>query len=198
MPCFGESTDPDLPSDSPLVTPAPPPPSDLPNPELHWQLLPYDSARSKPYLRFDIAHPSDLITFPAYTRPARASELNKLATRSPLTEMTIRCSRLPQWEVQVRRSGEGAIRCVDVFAAIYETFHCVLTDEERQYVPEDYLKGCEKYFKSRCKAAACLTDVEELQGMRRVDLLRGRTMFKGLTCPAPGKGYWMLHLEQQR
>lgn len=142
-----------------------------------------------------MAHPADLITFPAYTRPARSSEVNKLATREPITSMTIRCARLPQWEVHVRRQGDAPIRCLDVFTAVYDTFHVPLTDAEKENIGEEYLQSCEVHWKARCKAAACLTDVEELQGLRRVDLLRGRTMFRGLTCPAPGSGYWMLHLE---
>jgi hypothetical protein len=125
---------------------------------------------------------------------------HKQAANVPITEMTIRCAPLPlpTWDIRVRRHGGGPLRCADVFTAIHESLYTPLTEAEKgQWAPQ-YLEACEPYFKARCVASTALTDWEEKKGLRRVDLLKGRTMFKGIARAAPEKGYWVLHLDKQR
>jgi hypothetical protein len=112
--------------------------------------------------------------------------------------MTIRCGQLPMWEVNVERKDGGVLTCGDVLDAIYETYHQTVTESEKARLPADFLEECEPHFRARCKASANRTEYEERRGLRRVDLLRGRTVFRGLTCPSPGKGYWVIHLDRPR
>jgi hypothetical protein len=171
------------------------------NAELHWQLLPFDPARGKPQLYFDVMHEPNLIRiFNKYMRPLMPDDKHKLAANTPLKEMIIRCAPLPLpvWDIRVRRSDRGPLRCVDVFEAIYKSLSTPLSDAEKSQWAQDYLDSCQPYFHARCKASAALTDWEELQGLRRVDMLKGRTRFMGIARASPGKNYWVLHLDRPR
>jgi hypothetical protein len=169
--------------------------------ELHWQLLQHDPARGKPRLYFDVSQEPALIrVFHKYMRPLMPDDKHKLAASVPLTHMTIRCAPLPlaAWDIRVRRHDGGSLRCMDVFEAIYESLSTPLSDAEKGQWTQEYLDSCEPVFKARCKASAALTDWEERQGLRRVDLLKGRTRFMGIARASPGKNYWVLHLDRQR
>jgi hypothetical protein len=126
-------------------------------------------------------------------------EKHKLAANVPLTEMIIRIAPLPlpAWDIRARRHDGGQLRCIDVFASIQESLYTPLSDLEKQQWAKDYLDSCDSFFKARCRASAALTDWEERQGLRRVDLLKGRTMFKGIA-RTPDKSYWVLHLDRER
>jgi hypothetical protein len=153
-------------------------------------------------LHFDVSQSPDLIRVTvagkSYTRPLQPDERHKPAASAPLAEMIVRCAPLPlaAWDVRVRRADGGALRCADVFAAVHEAMRAPLTAREREQWPPAYLAACEPHFHARCRAAPALTALEERKGIRRVDLLRGRTTFRGLSCPAPGKGYWVMHLDK--
>ncbi|CCL99746.1 uncharacterized protein FIBRA_01768 [Fibroporia radiculosa] len=176
----------------------------MPPPEpvtLHWLLLPYDPARSKKLIYFDIAHDPRLIRDHSNMPPVllKSTDLEKLASEIPLSEMSIRCAQLPHWDIHVTPSGPGGIRCKDVYRAIYETFHQQLSPMEKEYyIPAERLARCEAYFRKRCKASQTLRGFEENQGMRRVDLLEGRAIFMGLRRPVEADGkpdqYWVLEL----
>lgn len=129
----------------------------------------------------------------------KTSDLEKPASEVPLTEMSIRCSQLPHWDIHVSRSSPGGIRCFDVFHAIYETFHFVMSPTEKDhYIPSDRLARCEAAFQKRCSASPGLRGYELSQGMRRVDLLEGQTIFMGLRRPVESDDkpdrYWVLEL----
>ncbi|KAF9816362.1 hypothetical protein IEO21_04115 [Rhodonia placenta] len=166
-----------------ILKPAPPPQPVT----LHWQLLPYETPKSKKKLYFDVAHPPHLIRDHSHMPPVvlHSADMGKLASEIPLTEMNIRCSQLPHWDIEVSPSRPGGVRCFDVFQAIYETFHWRLA-------------RCEAAFRARCKATPGLHDVELSHGMRRVDILEGRTIFMGLRRPIPSDDkpdrYWVLEL----
>lgn len=180
-----------------ILKPAPPPQPVT----LHWQLLPYETPKSKKKLYFDVAHPPHLIRDHSHMPPVvlHSADMEKLASEIPLTEMNIRCSQLPHWDIEVSPSRPGGVRCFDVFQAIYETFHCVLSPTEKDYyIPTGRLARCEAAFRARCKATPGLRDVELSHGMRRVDILEGRTIFMGLRRPIPSDDkpdrYWVLEL----
>lgn len=155
---------------------------------LHWQLLPYDPARSKKLLYFNVAHPPALIR--DHTRmppvPLPQAETEKLAAEIPLSEMEIRCSQLPHWDIIVKPAGPGGVRCIDVYRAIHETFQKELSETERDhYIPAGRRKQCEAAWRKRCKEAPGLPEVHLKKGMCRIDLLEGRTIFMGLRRPVP-------------
>ncbi|KAH8983391.1 hypothetical protein EDB86DRAFT_2967113 [Lactarius hatsudake] len=80
--------------------------------------------------------------------------------------MVIHCAELPDWPVHVwRRSG---IRCVDVFEAIRDTYDVVLTGTER-VIHQSRIHDIERRHQLAAK-----------KGVRRRDLLEGKTLFLGL------------------
>ncbi|KAH9025503.1 hypothetical protein EDB85DRAFT_215426 [Lactarius pseudohatsudake] len=139
---------------------------------LHWMLLPFDPQRSRGEVRFDFAHDVDEILLALAqgkqggARPLSVQERNKSAAEPGLTEMVIHCAELPDWPVYVgRRSG---VRCVDVFEAIRDTYDVVLTMTERT-IHQSRIRDIEGHRQLAAK-----------EGVRRRDLLEGKTLFLGL------------------
>lgn len=112
-----------------------------------------------------------------------------------LTEMVITNHLLAQWPITVRRS--RGIRCIDIFRAIFATYDIPLTKTELRHIGPSYIDRCGPAFLQRCDDAAGLTLYNEKCGMRRVDLLRGRRIFKGLKSltPSPENGGAQWELE---
>jgi len=165
---------------------------------LHWQLLPYDSTICKKKLYFDIAHDIGFICFEDPRVALSKGDIEKPASDIPVNDMLIRNTLLPHWDIQVQRRGGLGIVCQDVYKAIYTIYRPVLTEAERHFYirsPEQ-LERCEAAFRQRyIKSTNCLE--ERKAGMRRVDLLEGRTIFMGLLRPQEeGKAehYWCLQL----
>lgn len=171
-------------------------PPHLPPVNLHWQLLPYNPTMKeigKLQLRFDITVPVSHMRYitSTYPKPLRNADLDKPAADEHLDEMTIECERLPQWLICIRR--RNGIKCRDVFEAIFRTYNAVLLDEECRAIPEKHLAQVKAAFKTRCIESPGLIEYEESMGLRRVDLLKGKTLFLGLTRPTPDSN-WVLKL----
>lgn len=176
-------------------------PPHLPPVKLHWQLLPHNSnprCIGKAQLHFDITLPVTHLckrtATEAYSLPLSRSELSKPVADEPLQEMTIECEYLPKWYIRIRRP--TGISCCDVFEEIFRTYHHVLSDDECSELegyPRDHRSRVKAAFKARCAESPSLFDYEESQGYRRVDLLKGRTIFLGLTQPKPSSN-WFLKL----
>ncbi|EPQ54641.1 hypothetical protein GLOTRDRAFT_139179 [Gloeophyllum trabeum ATCC 11539] len=167
---------------------------------LHWLLLPYDCRRSRGHLEFDITQRIDRIRLwppRGSPRPLTVEELNKPVADRTLTKMDIACNHLP-WCVRIRR--EEGIRIVDVLDGIQKTYYRTLTDADRERIPPQRLPACHRAFKHRCRTALALPEVVEREGMRRVDMLEGKTMFLGLICPPPdqSQSQWILHMGKAR
>ena len=75
-----------------------------------------------------------------------------------------------------------------------------LTPEELMQIGPDYIERCKPTFEQRCKDGPGLTGVVQSKGICRIDLLRSKKFFKGLTpYTGPGKrgpNYWQLHFER--
>lgn len=139
---------------------------------LHWKLLPFDAQRSKGKLKFDFAREVDEIILAEGqrgSRPLSTLERNKSAAEPGLTEMVIYCMELPDWPVYVVR--QTGIRCVDVFEAIRDTYNVVLTTTERSN-HQIRVRDIERRRPPTPEGAK--------KGLRRRDLLEGKTQFLGL------------------
>jgi hypothetical protein len=122
-----------------------------------------------------------------------------VSPHATLTEIKIECTpprglpeHFPLWPIYVRR--RGGLRCIDVFQAIFDTYNLVLTEKDKAQVGSDYLRRCERAFKQRCKDSPGLTLYNEECGMRRVDLLRGRRIFKAVSQDSTNTR-WILHFD---
>jgi len=139
---------------------------------LHWKLLPFDVRRPKGKLQFDFAYEVDEIVLEGAaggSRPLSVLERNKSAAEPGLTEMVIHCAELPDWPVHVAR--QSGIRCVDVFEAIRDTYNVVLTTTERS-IHQSRVRDIERRRPP--------TPEGTKKGVRRRDLLDGKTLFLGL------------------
>jgi hypothetical protein len=173
---------------------------------VHWQLIPY-SLRERvghPPLYFnlaaDIDDNKDNVCFAnAYPRrPLTSKELGK--TACDVEQMVICCDDLPKWTkwlVVVNCGKDNIIRCGDVFKQIHKTFHQPMTAGELVCIPASEKKACEKAFEKRCESNAGLTAWNKKQGMKRVDYLRNKTFFNGLTFDKD-RSIWVLHLTTSR
>lgn len=171
---------------------------------LSWPLVDFSSRKHgrMPPLYFDIGFDPRIDVWNVranrggYSTPlSREEQQIAVSPHCELTEMTIVCSSeyLAQWPVTVRRK-EG-LRCIDVFRAIHDTYAVRLTRAELAYIGESYIKRCERAFKQRCADSPGLGAVNELAGLRRVDLLRGRRIFKGITRTPGPDATWVLHFD---
>jgi hypothetical protein len=96
-----------------------------------------------------------------------------------LQEMEITCPVLQtSFILKIRRP--GGIRCIDIFQEIFDAYDHRLRSEERQALASGIDDRCMVAFQKRCKDTPHLPLVNERQGMRRVDLLRGKRIFNGL------------------
>lgn len=163
---------------------------------LHWRLLPFDRRLSKKKILFDIMkdieHARECT--PRERSRMKGSDLDKSATSgTTLTEMHIRYPPHPQWTIKVTNS--NGITCRDVYKAIYHHFQITLSASDKKvYITKDKRKSCEDAFNARCRVDPGLDDYVRKQGMRRVDMLEGKTFFRGLTRPVDDKQHWVLEL----
>ncbi|KAI0301117.1 hypothetical protein B0F90DRAFT_1667994 [Multifurca ochricompacta] len=130
--------------------------SSTPPATLHWKLLPFDAQRSKGKLKFDFTREVDEIVLGEArrggSRPLTVLERNKAAAEPGLTEMVIHCAELKDWPVYVARQS--------VLTTTERTIHqSRVRDIERRRPPTP--EGAKK-------------------GVRRRDLLEGKTLFLGL------------------
>lgn len=100
-----------------------------------------------------------------------------------VSEMWIVHKSLPKWPVHVNLK---KIRVIDVFMWIYDEYAEPLTAQELIEIGPEYLQRCRPFFEQRCRDGPSWQHVEEKRGILRVDLLRGRRIFKGLQ-PIPGQ-----------
>ncbi|KAF8651920.1 hypothetical protein AX16_004565 [Volvariella volvacea WC 439] len=106
------------------------------------------------------------------------------STHCTLTEMVIYVRDAKMWPIVVNRQ-EG-IRCIDIYQAIYDTFSQRLTDAELRLMDDGYRKRCKLHFEQRCKDSPGIADYHKRMGMLRVDYLRSRRVFNGLTMNPDG------------
>ncbi|KAI0040271.1 hypothetical protein FA95DRAFT_1503107 [Auriscalpium vulgare] len=167
---------------------------------LHWKLLPYNARFSKGRLHFDLTqNVEDIRLGPANARatagprPLSTLERNKPASVPQLTRMVIHCADLPLWPVHIECP--GGVRCVDVFQRIQETFDVVLTRNDRE-THRARLRECEEALDARVRRTPGYEPCPK--GLRRVDLLKTKTVFVGLDWVPPDEkhpdGYWALKL----
>lgn len=115
-----------------------------------------------------------------------------VSSHCTVTKMIIVCKDLSRWPVIVERR-EG-LRCLDVFYGIYRTFHEPLTTREKREIDHTYLDRCQSSFEQRCRDSPGLPEWNRQQGLRRVDLLRGNRIFKGIK---QSGSEWTLTMDRQ-
>lgn len=183
------------------VTRKPPTPTHV---DLSWPLVDYEQRRSRgqPLITFDAGFnprfekyavrafkPGDYVSSPL----SRQDSVMQLSETAFVNWIVITCDKLPLWPIQLQQTTN--LRVIDIFRAIYDTYAQPLTQEEFYHFGRETIGRCEAAFKQRCEDGPELACVAEKRGMLRIDLLRGRRIFKGLY-PDRGKvGHYKLFFD---
>ncbi|KZV66140.1 hypothetical protein PENSPDRAFT_755931 [Peniophora sp. CONT] len=156
---------------------------------LHWQLLPFNAASGKPRLYFDIRYAAEYATHVRdgqghFNIPRR--ELEKLATKKGLPDMTFCAWDLPIFDIEVHRP--DGVRVCDVFERMYENHQLVLTRTEKA-LHRDRVERAQPFYEERIRHERALNPAYVDLGMRRIDLLEGKTVFIGCQWRHPCQEY---------
>ncbi|KAJ7621883.1 hypothetical protein DFH06DRAFT_1009607 [Mycena polygramma] len=100
-----------------------------------------------------------------------ADHMLPASTHCVLKKMVVQCPHIG--EITIRRP--DGITCIDIFAEIYDAYHKRLGRDEwprdiHRYTPA---------FEQRCRDSGRQSELSA--GLRRVDLLRGKRIFDGLS-----------------
>jgi hypothetical protein len=113
-----------------------------------------------------------------YEPLTREEETMGVSTNARMLHMTIVNRKLEKWPIHIVT--QRGIRVIDVFRAIYDTYSQPLTHGELKDFGAEYIDRCKRAFLQRCHDSPEFDHIEERRGMLRIDLMRGRRIFKGL------------------
>ncbi|KAJ6529893.1 hypothetical protein DFH09DRAFT_153681 [Mycena vulgaris] len=156
---------------------------DAPSPTFHLDLAP----RAFLPLRLVRAHPPQ-------SAPLNAADFREPAFHPPRTALRILHPRLPFWPVDLALpAGAPAapISLGDVLAALHRALHTRITPADWEPLGRADAEAVTRAFTHRCRAEAVRSGVppaqlrdreiaERNEGVKRVDFLLGKTVFKGL------------------
>lgn len=135
----------------------------------------------------DLRRSQHTLVFRALDRQVFATDLMLPTTDPPTTFMRLYHTRLP-WYIDVVPSGNGSyVTLGDLFTAICQTLALRIRREEYY---TDQLDHEDRQSLKLAWDERCRNQEERMDGVKRVDFLRGKYMFEGLT---RGKhGMWQL------
>lgn len=133
--------------------------------------------------------PGDYVSSPL----SRQDSVLQLSETAFVNWIVITCDKLSFWPIQLKQTTN--LRVIDIFRAIYDTYAQPLTPEEILYFGRETIGRCEPYFKQRCEDGPELACVAERRGILRIDLLRGRRIFKGLYPDRGNMGHYKLFFD---
>ncbi|KAJ6562182.1 hypothetical protein B0H19DRAFT_879260, partial [Mycena capillaripes] len=182
---------------------APPPPSWINNPQAPMQVHPWlNGAAPSPVFFFDLAPygfaPQRAVSMnPPQGQVLGAAEVREPAFHPPLTALRIVHPKLPFWPIDlalpkgVPAAQAPSVSLGDVLAAIHHALHVRIAQVDWATLSAEDQQRVTFAFTQRCRAEAVRSKVpqaklrdreveERNQGVKRVDFLLGKTVFKGL------------------
>ncbi|KAJ7430765.1 hypothetical protein B0H11DRAFT_2134345 [Mycena galericulata] len=159
-----------------------------------------------PHFHFDLAPSAFMPLRLVSTNPPQSAvlgaEIREAAFHPPLMTLRILHPRLPFWPIDFQLpAGAGAapghpISLGDVLVVVHQALHQRITQADWATLGEADAQGVARAFTQRCRGEAVRSRVppvqlrdrevaERNQGVKRVDFLLGKTIFKGLI-RAPG------------
>lgn len=178
------------------------------SPQRQLQIHPWlDGAAPSSIFHFDLGPMSFTPLRLAATGPPQgvllgAVEIRQPAFHPPRTALRILTPGLAYWPIDLALPAGLAAADVppialgDVLVAVHRAMHLRVTQAELSALAGECTRGVRKAFKERCRAEALVSGVPQAElrekegalrdlGVRRVDFLLGKTVFKGLVC-VPG------------
>ena len=147
-----------------------------------------------PMLKYDVSQPPS--TTIRNVVPIPPHILNELATTPPIPSMVIRCQHLP-WAIIILPTNTEYVTVRDVLDGIYRSLsHPVLeaeflslpSAEARYTVKNAYTRRCIRLDDPQAR------ELEQVEGLKRVDFLGERTLFTGLSSTMEGPHVWFLSM----
>ena len=159
-----------------------------------------------PKILFDLSlhsfNPQRIASFgQASGTPLTLDELLEPATHPPVYRMTIKCDLLPDWPVDLERhttarersrerspflsvsareAADAPITVYDVLMAVYRTVQRRIGQTDWVRLPARRMNEVSAAYTRRCRSFPSPQAFEEAQGVRRVDYLGERYMFRGI------------------
>jgi len=125
----------------------------------------------------------------------RDIDLDQLATSTPLSSMRIQCD-LFSWPIHVKASRKTGITHRDVISAVRDAMYLNILPKEWNVVKDPLREWVKQAFERRCRNSDELYAVERQRGLRRIDLLAEKTIWKGISA-REGTAVWTLHLSNR-
>lgn len=192
---------------------APPQPQAQLNPLLNAE------AGNQPPILFDLAFHAYEPRRITYSNPSGVplseEELSQTATYPGVTRMVITCDELPEWDVVLEpyrerpyNSGYLAVPADSAPAApitVNDVLRAIHLRLQRQIVHSDWVKlsndkatAVARAYTRRCRTFPTTQAFEESQGVKRVDYLEDKYMFKGLARHRAEPGFEHLRMIVKR
>ncbi|KII88897.1 hypothetical protein PLICRDRAFT_110003, partial [Plicaturopsis crispa FD-325 SS-3] len=177
----------------------PPPPQFLMHPFLNGEVRRTD-------IIFDLSSPyftPERAIGPGQTAPLTVEECAQAATHPPITHMRIVCDVIPQWPIELRYNfaplgssnnvlavePQVPISLGDVLVALHRELQTPISYMDWGRLSRSEETAIARAYTRRCKSVPEIAETEFGQGVRRVDFLLDRYMFKGLV-RIPGEQGW--------
>jgi len=150
----------------------------------------------RPLLIMDLSKPLTKIKLGGdMPLPIRDIDLDQLATSTALSTMRIQCD-LFSWPINVKASKKTGITHRDVILAVRDALYANISSKEWSSVKDPHREWVKQAFERRCRNSDDLYAVERHRGLRRVDMLTEKTIWKGISS-RDGSGAWTLHLSNR-
>ena len=174
-------------------------------PLLYPCLIPNPGNRAEPWLLWDVRHAPST----AKRVAARAVVLSALdqfkeaATYPPVSRLHIAYNTntigmINYWgPIVVDKGDGGTVNVEDVLDAIFDFFQQQLLPHEAAVIERDFpdaWRQMQDAFRKRCRDAHAISEVEWLQGMRRVDCFGERHKWWGMWVTHNADGTYQLNL----
>ncbi|EEB90129.1 hypothetical protein MPER_11706 [Moniliophthora perniciosa FA553] len=150
---------------------------------------------SRPSLNYDVSLPVSTMT--TCHRSLPATILNESALNPPVASSLKLTTSLIPWSIHVNPSNGYLVTVADVLNAIYHSLRTNITQAEYSMLPSrsDVKQVNDAYEYRYRRVHDYRASIEEKRrGIKRVDFLRRRTRFMGLT-PSDNPGSLILNLE---
>lgn len=156
----------------------------------------------RPDFHFDLSSPrfSPVIWLgPGQVTPLTMDHFSQPATHPPITRLRIVCDIVPQWPIDLEYNPYQAAPSVpitlgDILIAIHRSLHTRISHIDWAKLSVSEETAVARAYTRRCKSIPSVAQFEASQGVRRVDYLLDKVMFRGLLRVAGGNGFDTLKL----
>jgi hypothetical protein len=147
-----------------------------------------------PKLLDDLSLPWEAVT----TNTSPPVSLSKAALLEPATNpptpyLQIKCANLP-WTLEIVCKTSHYVTIFDVLAQLYNFLRLTVSAKEFKCETFESQRDISAAFRQRVSRDPWTAAVEEQKGLKRIDFLKGRNRFMGLSSTKLGPDMWALNV----